>query len=197
MQQMEYFSLGRAWRNVVDGEFLWEPVQNTWSVRRREHCPTPTPFGAGEWVVDFGPEPNPAPMTSIAWLAWHVGTLPSRLSEVDFLNGDHTIASGWTSPYLTHHPIFATAHEAATAFWEGWEALRSALVGASDDQLELTSPDYTYAYEPMRGGLCVLGPPGLARPSTLVIARALNEIAHHSGQICTLRDLYAHAHRTG
>lgn len=109
-------------------------------------------------MADFGPEPDPAPMTSIAWLAWHIGTLPSRLSEVDFLNGDHTIASGWTSPYLTHHPIFACAHHATTAFWEGWGALRAALAEASDDQLELTSPDYTYAHEPMSGGLCVLGP---------------------------------------
>jgi hypothetical protein len=196
MQQMEFFSLGRAWRNVDDDEFFWEPSPHTWSIRRRAHCHTPTPFGAGDWVADFGREPNPAPMTSIAWLMWHIGTLPSRLSEVDFLDGDHTVASGWTSPYLTHHPIFATAHHASTAFWAGWDALRAALLEAADEQLESTSPDYTYAHAPMSGGLCALGPPGLERPATFVIARALNEIAHHSAQICTLRDLYAHAHRT-
>lgn len=51
------------------------------------------------------------------------------------------MASGWTSPYLTHHPMFTSATEAVTAA-------------------------YTYAAEPPRDGLCVAGPPGPTRPGT-------------------------------
>jgi hypothetical protein len=193
MEQMDHFTLGRAWRNLNDDEFFWEPTPNTWSARRREDCRTPSPFGAGAWIADFGPESSPVPMTSIAWLAWHIGSLPSRFVDIDFLGGDRTIASGWTSPYLTHHTIFTSAARAAETFREGWAAWRAAIAAASDDELQRSSPDYTYAHVPMTDGICVVGPPGVDRPATFFIARALNEVAHHSAQICILRDLYAHS----
>lgn len=192
MDQTDYFTLARAWTGLTDDEFFWEPTRDTWSVRRRAQCQTLSPFGADDWVADFGPEPTPAPMTSIAWLAWHIGSVASRLSEIDFMGGAQTLASGWTSPYLTHHSIFTSAHDAGAAFRDGWDALRAAIEARADDQLQSTSPDYSYAHAPMKDGLCVLGPPGLHRPATFFIARALNEIIHHSAQICTLRDLFAH-----
>jgi hypothetical protein len=30
------------------------------------------------------------------------------------------MASGWTSPYLTHHSMFTSAAEAVTALRDGW-----------------------------------------------------------------------------
>ena len=94
--------------------------------------------------------------------------------------------------FRSHHSIFTSAHDAGAAFRDGWDALRAAIEARADDQLQSTSPDYSYAHAPMKDGLCVLGPPGLHRPATFFIARALNEIIHHSAQICTLRDLFAH-----
>ena len=86
--------------------FAWEPFTTTWSIRRRDQCRTAHPFGAGDWVADFQiPEPAPVPMTAIAWLYWHIGSMPGRLCDIDFLGGTRTMASGWTSPYLTHHPV--------------------------------------------------------------------------------------------
>jgi hypothetical protein len=192
MEQIERFTLDRAWDHLTDDEFFWEPFATSWSIRRAGECTTPDPFGAGDWRADFAiPEPDPVPMTTIAWLYWHIGSLPGRLCELDFFGGAHTMASGWTSPYLAHHPMFTSAAEAVAALRDGWGRLRAAIERADDTQLELTSPGYSYAAEPPRGGLCVLGPPGPPRPATRFIAGALNEIGHHGTQIGVLRDLYA------
>jgi hypothetical protein len=189
MDQIERFTLTRAWQELTDDEFLWEPFATTWSIRRRDQCGTHDPFGAGEWVADFEiPEPAPVPMTSIAWLYWHIGSMPGRLCDIDFLGGTRTMASGWTSPYLTDHPIFTNAAEAVTALRDGWQRLREAIKRADDDQLEVTTPAYTYA-----AGVLPLavGPPGPARPAAHFIAGTLTEVDHHATQIGALRDFYA------
>jgi hypothetical protein len=58
----------------------------------------------------------------------------------------------------------------------------------------ITTVAYTYAAEPPSGGLCVVGPPGPARPATHFIAGTLTEVGHHGTQIGALRDLYAWRH---
>jgi hypothetical protein len=195
MHPIERFTLARAWANLTDDEFFWEPSAATWGVRRREQCTTPDPFGAGEWVADFAiPEPAPVPMTSIGWLYWHIGSVPGRLCDLDFLGGTRTMASGWTSPYLTHHPIFTGAAEAVTALRDGWRRLREAIARADDDQLGAPTAGYTYAQEPPSGGVCVAGPPGPLHPAAHFIAGTLSEVSHHGAQIGALRDLYAWRH---
>lgn len=192
MDQIEHFTLERAWTDLTDDEFFWEPTAPTWSVRRREDCRTRTPFGNGSWIADFEiPEPSPTPLTSIAWLAWHVGSMPGRLAEIDFLGGDRTMASGWTSPYLTHHPIFTSAVDASANFRQGWADLRSKIEITTEDAFERPIAQYTYARAPMNDGLCALGPPGPEHRATSFVAGTLNEVSHHSTQICVLRDLYA------
>jgi hypothetical protein len=91
MDRIESFTLARAWDDLTDDEFFWEPHAMAWSIRRQGQCPTPNPFGAGEWVADFAiPEPDPVPMTTIAWLYWHIGSMPGRLCDIDFLGGTRT-----------------------------------------------------------------------------------------------------------
>ncbi len=193
MFRIEYFSLERACAELTDEEFYWEPAPSSWSIRRRDECRTPTPFGNGDWLVDFEvPEPRPAPMTSIAWLFWHIGSMPARLTDIDFLGGNRTMDSGWTSPYLTHHPVFTSAADATTATRDGWANLRTVVESTTDEQFEMQARRYTYAPAPMRDGLCVPGPPGPEHPATFFVAGTLNEVSHHASQICTLRDLYAH-----
>ncbi|HUN31248.1 MAG TPA: DinB family protein [Trebonia sp.] len=192
MGQIERFTLARAWSSLTDDEFFWEPFPTAWSIRRRDECRTPDPFGAGQWLADFAiPEPVPVPVTTIAWLYWHMGSMPGRLCDIDFLGGTRAMASGWTSPYLAHHPIFTSAAEAVSQLRDGWHRLRSAIERADDDQLEVTTAGYTYAAEPPSGGLCVTGPPGPAHPATHFIAAMLNEVSHHGTQIGALRDAYA------
>ena len=51
------------------------------------------------------------------------------LAQLDFLGGDRTLASGWTSPYLTHHRVFPTASDATETLRAGWKALATVLDG--------------------------------------------------------------------
>jgi hypothetical protein len=189
MYQIDHFTLARAQDNLTDDEFFWEPFTTAWSIRRHGQCRTPNPFGAGEWVADFEiPEPTPVPMTTIAWLYWHMGSMPARLCDTDLLGGTRTMASGWTSPYLSHHPIFTRAAEAVAALRDGWQKLREAIKRADDDQLEVRTAGYTYAAGVLP---LVVGPPGPARSATHFIVGTLNEVGHHGTQIAALRDLYA------
>ena len=88
---MELFTLNRAWTELSDDEFFWEPLAGSWSVRRKADCQTLTPFGSGDWVADFDADvaraadvgKAMAPQTTIAWLMWHVASMP----ELDFLGG--------------------------------------------------------------------------------------------------------------
>jgi hypothetical protein len=114
--------------------------------------------------------------------------VPGRLCDIDFLDGARTMASGWTSPYLTRHPVFTSAAEAVTALRDGWNRLREAIERADDDQLEVATAGYTYA-----AGVLPLaaGPPGPPRTAAHFIAGALAEVGHHGTQIGALRDVYA------
>ena len=192
MDPIQRFTLSRAGDDLTDEEFFWEPFTTAWNIRRRDECRTSAPFGAGEWAADFAvPEPRPVPMTTIAWLYWHIGSVPDRFCELDFLGGTHTMASGWTSPYLAHHPMFTSAGEAVAALQDGWRRLGEAIERADDEHLGQAVAGYTYAPEPPRDGLCVAGEPGAVHPATHFIAGALNELTHHGAQIGALRDLYA------
>ena len=188
MERMERFTLNRVWTDLADDEFFFEPVEGMWGIRRRDECVTSTPFGGGDWVADFGP--GIEPMTTIGWLLWHIGSLPGRLIEVDFFGGTRTIASGWTSPYLTHHSLFTSAAGATDTLRTGWNALQAALETAEDERLEQRTASYTYSAEPFRGGLAVLGAPGPELSGYVFVAATLNEISHHGAQICVLRDLW-------
>lgn len=53
---VERYTLHRAWTDLTDQEFFWEPVSDCWSVHRRGESHTPTPFGNDDWVADFDAE---------------------------------------------------------------------------------------------------------------------------------------------
>ena len=58
---------------LTDDEYFWEPVPSCWSVRRRADATTSKAMGAGEFVLDYAfPEPEPAPVTTIAWRLAHI-----------------------------------------------------------------------------------------------------------------------------
>jgi hypothetical protein len=58
---------------LTDEEYLWEPAPGAWSVWPRDRAATSRAYGPGEWVLDLEvPEPDPAPVTSIAWRLGHL-----------------------------------------------------------------------------------------------------------------------------
>ena len=183
---IERFTLSRAWNDLTDDELLWEPVDGAWTIHPATEHRTPTPFLNGELAADMDSGLIEAamrgdaaePMTSIAWLLWHVGSMPGRAAELDFLGGTHTAESGWTSPYLSTHPMFTVADDAVAAMRTGWRALGSALRSASDDDLERPTRFWGY------------GGPGPIGTGSQVVCSILNEVSHHGTQIGVLRDLY-------
>src|SRR5690625_2837114 len=66
---------------LSDEEYFWEPAPGAWNVRVRGTGTAPVQAGAGEMTIDFAiPEPDPPPLTTIAWRLGHVivGVLAMR-----------------------------------------------------------------------------------------------------------------------
>jgi hypothetical protein len=180
---IEMFTLDRAWTDLTDDEFLWDPMPGSWGVHPAQDARSSTPFVIGAWAADMDADlaldPDRfEPLTTIGWLCWHCGSMAARTAELDFLGGPHATESGWSSPYLAGHPIFRSAHDAVTAMRSGWRALDAALAASTDEQLErrIRFPGY--------------GGPGPEGTGAQVVASCLNEISHHGTQIGVLRDLY-------
>src|SRR5438309_2266880 len=58
---------------LTDDEYLWEPIDNCWNLRRRGEERTAMTGGSGDWVLEWAfPEPDPAPVTTIAWRLGHI-----------------------------------------------------------------------------------------------------------------------------
>jgi hypothetical protein len=99
---LEMFTLNRAWTDLTDDEFFWEPLPGSWGVRQRNECRTPTPFGKGDWVADFDADvagravlgEATEALTTVGWLMWHIASMPGRTLELDFLAGTKATESG-------------------------------------------------------------------------------------------------------
>ncbi len=68
---------------LTDEEYRWEPVRGAWNVRPRGTGSAPIQAGRGDFTIDFAlPEPDPAPVTTIAWRIGHVvvGVLGARVA---------------------------------------------------------------------------------------------------------------------
>jgi DinB superfamily len=154
---------------LTDAEYLWEPVRGAWNVRPRGASSAPLAAGGGEFTIDFAfPEPDPAPVTTIAWRIGHlvVGVLGARTAA-------HF--DGPACDYQTHR--FAGDADTALAqldeAYGGWIA---GVRGLGDEGLHRPCgpAEGPYAEAPM---------------ATLV--RHINrEVLHHGAEIALLRDLY-------
>ncbi|MFF3327522.1 DinB family protein [Streptomyces sp. NPDC002889] len=167
---------------MTDEEYLWEPVPDCWSVRRRSAGPGPRAtvlVGAGEWGRDAtpAPHPSPPPFTTIAWRLSH-------LSELLTLRADHTAGSATLTRDDYH--VRAAAAGAITAFEEGAAAWRNALLGVDDAALDTV-------------GHCSY--PHGSDPDDLfmdIVWWVNQELLHHGAEIALIRDLYrAQGHRPG
>lgn len=159
---------------LTDEEYRWEPVPGAWNVRPRGTSSAPVTAGRGAFTIDFAmPEPDPAPVTTIAWRIGHlvVGVLGAR------------VAAHFAGPaydYATHdYPgdaagALAQLDEAYAAWTAGVHGL-----GANG----LTRP-----CGPTEG-------PWAEHPITELILHINREVIHHGAEIALLRDLYQWRHR--
>ncbi|UCA51226.1 DinB family protein [Streptomyces sp. WA6-1-16] len=157
-----------------DDEYLWEPVPDCWSVRRRGDgagARATALAGAGDWgrdTADF-PHPFPPPFTTIAWRLSH-------LSEMLALRADHT--QGGRTLTREDYRTPGDAAGAVAAFETASAAWREALLSADDTALD------TVGYSAY--------PTGSDAEDLFadVVWWVNQEVLHHGAEIALLRDLY-------
>ncbi len=151
---------------MTDEEYRWEPVADCWTIR---------PVGEGsagaDWIADWAdPDPDPAPVTTIAWRCWHIavdcldGYSARRFGETGSTSRGRSWVRGWVA--------------AESELQRSWTVFRSGDAAISDD-----------------GGLFEqLGPtwgPYAEQTDLDLALHALREVTHHGAEIALLRDLYA------
>jgi hypothetical protein len=166
--------VGPRLAGLTDEEYFWEPVPGAWSVRPRGASTAPRPLGSGDFVLDDGwPVRGPAPFTTIAWRLGHVvtGVLAVRNA----------------------------AHFGAPAASPGtWR-----YAGSADEALQQLTEQLGVWLAGVRG----LGEEGLLvpvgakepfprAPMADLVLHIHRELIHHLSEVCLLRDLYLHTHRT-
>lgn len=154
---------------LTDEEYLWEPVPGCWNVRPRGHSTAPITGGSGEFTIDFAmPEPDPPPVTTIAWRLGHVivGVLGMR------------VANHFDGP-----PVDYQSHVYAGTAAGALEQLDTAYAAWIDGVRGL---DESRLAEPCGAAE---GPYGHLTMAALVL-HINRELIHHGAEIALLRDLY-------
>jgi len=162
---------------LTDEEYFHDPSGDgdVWTVHPRatdgETPPTSIQGGSGAMAIDFEfPEPDPAPLTTIAWRLGHVivGVLAMR---------NHSHFGGPPADYMTWD-YAATAQDALDQFDTEYERWIQGVRGWSEEDLQLPVGEAE-------------GPWAEYSRATLV-AHIHRELIHHLAEIALLRDLWAH-----
>lgn len=158
-----------VWRRVrkritglTQAEYLWEPVPDCWTVRQV----------GDEVVVDWsGEDPDPAPVTTIAWRIYHLAA--------DCL-ANYTTGGLGEWPIRTRQGRWTLdVEEALELFDQSWAAFRAGIGSLGE-----------------AGMWRSLGPewgPYAEDPWASLVMHALDELSHHGAEIALLRDLWGKA----
>ncbi len=159
---------------MEDAEYHWEPVADCWGVRRRapglagEQQP-----GTDEWTCDFSyPEPDPPPVTTIAWRVAHlaVGVFGARAQS-------HFGATFDGGP--ADYQQWAFARTAA----DGLRQLDATYTAWIDGARSLSADDLLRQVGEAEG-------PWAEHSMAELVLHISREAIHHGAEISLLRDLY-------
>ena len=154
---------------LSDEEYLWEPAEGCWSLRRAPD---------GGWRLDGGrPEPSPPPVTTIAWRLVHVGaTCLANRASAFFGDADVPAGADMFDPRLVPADLPGGA-DAAVAFLERSYRRWHDGIAALDE-------------EGLGRPLGPRGGPYAEDPMAELVAHINREVMHHGAEIALLRDLY-------
>jgi hypothetical protein len=142
---------------LSEEEFFWRPVPDCWTIH---------PDESGRWTYDYAiPDPEPAPLTTIAWQLVHLGT--SKVMYHEWAYGPARL----TFPEL---PVPGTPAGALALLDRGQALLRDDLQGLSEDRLDEAVPTNW----------------GDHWPAWRIFAVMADHDAVHGGAIGCLRDLH-------
>ncbi|WIM86011.1 DinB family protein [Candidatus Mycobacterium wuenschmannii] len=163
-------ALRPRFESLSDAEYHWEPVPGCWGVRARGQQRSEGAAGGGETVIDFAfPQPEPPPVTTIAWRLGHiiVGVFGMRA------------ASYFGGPAMDYGSFryAATAAEGLAQLDAGYARWTAGVAALDAD--ELARP-----CGPAEG-------PYADKPMATLILHIHREAIHHGAEIALLRDLYA------
>jgi DinB superfamily len=164
------FSQARL-EGLSDEEYLWEPVPGSWSIRRRDQALTARAFGRGEWLLDRdSPEPDPAPVTTIAWRLGHLHSGFAGRWEWTFGQRQE--------PVETLVDFTPSASSALERFWALMDRWCDNLAAMTSEQLDTPGfGQYPYGLDPQL-------------PFIAIIWWTNREFIHHMAEIALLRDLW-------
>jgi hypothetical protein len=154
---------------LTDEEYRWEPVPGMWNIRPRGTSAAPVAAGSGDFTADFAfPEPDPVPVTTIAWRMCHliVGCFGMRAAShfggpaVDYQSYDYPGDAATALARL----------DSAYALWTG------GVRGLGTDELRLPCGQ---AEDPWGD-----------EPMACLVFHINREALHHGAEIALLRDLY-------
>lgn len=154
---------------LTDDEYLWEPAQPAWNVRPRDPNTTQPQPGTGPFTIEFAyPEPDPPPVTTIAWRLAHivVGVLGAR--SASHFGGPPTDYA--TFAYAgTADEALAQLDDAHARWVGGVRGLDTAGMAAACGPAEGPYADY---------------------PMAALVLHIHREVIHHGAEVALLRDLY-------
>lgn len=156
---------------LTDEEYFWEPVAGCWSIRPRGEATGPTTGGSGAYTADFAfPEPDPPPVTTIAWRLAHiiVGVFGARNAAhfggppVDYQTFDYAGSAA---------QALAQLDDAYAAWIKGVRGLGDAGLARPCGPAEGPYAEHSMAE---------------------LVLHINREAIHHGAEIAVLRDLYRH-----
>ncbi len=155
---------------LTDEAYLWEPVAEMWSIRRRPDARTAVAAGASDVVIEFEPEPpDRVPMTTIAWRLGHIAVVFGERAANHF--GD-----GGVSYSTIDWPLTATGmRELVDHHHDAWVAGVRGL-----DAEDLAAP-----CGPAEG-------PYAEAPMAALVLHVHREALHHGAEVALMMDLSAH-----
>lgn len=156
---------------LSDAEYFWEPAPGCWNVRPRDQATTSIQGGTGAFVIEFeSPEPDPAPVTTIAWRLGHViaGVFAAR-------NHSHFGGPPASALEFEYAGTAAQALAQLDAAYRHWITAVAALDG-----------------EALARPVGEAEGPFAAEPMITLVLHIHREAIHHLAEIALLRDLYRH-----
>ncbi|CAN5877560.1 DinB family protein [soil metagenome] len=164
-------SLRPRFEGLTDDEYLWEPVEGCWSIRPREDARTPMAAGAGTHVADFEiPEPEPAPVTTIAWRLGHIAVGIFGARAASHFEGEPMLyeSTEWS-------PTAEGGLDLVDRTYESWiQGVKS--LTAADLEKPVGEAEGPFAEHSMAE----------------LILHINREAIHHGAEVALLRDLYRH-----
>jgi DinB superfamily len=172
---MEFF--WERLEGLTDEEYFWEPAPGAWSLRARGRETTKRAFGKGDLVFEYeSPEPQPAPLRTIAWLFWH-------MAEMCLVRADYTI--GGRSLTLDDVECAPTAAEGIAQMRAAVQRWRAVFDEVPADEFAVVGRSaYPWGLDPQL-------------PLADILWWMNRELIHHTAEVALLRDLYVHRAGTG